>query len=91
MTLTWTRKCNLTISGDNYLDVMLFKENTLIYLITNKSNWQTMNKSVSALLPYTAYGFKVREVSSGQSNGVESEIVRVQTKEAGKLDVNFTF
>ena len=81
--LTWTRKCNLTLSGDNYLDLMILKEDTLIKFLTFQSSWQTKNHSVFGLLPYTTYGLKVREVQPGQRDGFESQVLSIRTNEAG--------
>ena len=82
--LTWTRKCNLTVSGDNYVDLMIFQgSTTLANVFTYESNWQTTSRSVFGLLPYTNYKFKVREVQMGQNKGLQSQFLSIQTKEAG--------
>lgn len=83
VTLTWSRKCNFTLSGNNYLDVMIFKGDTLINLLTYQSSWRAMNHSVLGLLPYTTYGFRIREVQPGSRDGLESQVLSIRTNEAG--------
>lgn len=91
LVLTWSRNCNVTFTGQNYLDVMVFENNKLRKLLTYKSEWENMNKSVSGLLPFTAYGFKVREIQPDHKKGFESQLLSVQSKESGKIFVLFGF
>jgi len=82
LSLTWIQRCNLTTSGDKYVDLITFLGNTLVNIQTSKRNWRVTSQLVSGLSPYTTYRFKIREVQLGQRRGYESQVLTIQTGEA---------